>query len=156
MIVSNEVVTAVRRNAYRADQDWEDRVQDSLVWLLEHTGEYDTLEGDHVIVETDEHKIALGTKYMRGQIRDGRKRKIQDSLTNPITFSQAERASATKPTQTDPRADLAERLARLTVIQQSIARLMLAGLTQTEIAAKLQIKAGTLRKRLHAMRNVNQ
>lgn len=154
MNITNEVYTAIRRNAYRADQDWEDKVQDAAVWILEHDGEYTTREGEHVIVESDDHKIALGTKYMRGKIRDGRKRKVQDSLTNPITFSQAERATATKPTQADPRAELAERLAGLTVIQQTIARYLLAGLTQAEIAVKMQIKAGTLRKRLHAMRNV--
>lgn len=154
MNVTNEVYTAIRRNAHRMDQDWEDKVQDVTVWLMEHEGEYTTRNGEHVIVETDEHRIALGTKYMRGKIRDGRKRKIQDSLTNPITFTAAEHANAVKPTQTDPRAELIERLAGLTLMQQAIARHLLAGLTQAEIAAKLKIKAGTLRKRLHAMRNV--
>lgn len=159
MNLSPDVYTAIRRNAYRMDQDWEDRVQDAAVWLLEHEGTKTTTDddGNEIVsaIEPD-HAIALGTLHMRGRIRNARKRGIQQSLTDPITFATAERATATKPEQTDARAMLAERLSGLTLIQQRMARYMLAGLTQREIAAKMGVSVKAIEKRLAKMRDVNR
>ncbi len=149
MHVSNDVYTAIRKNAYRADQDWEDRVQDAAVWLLEHDGtkiETDD-EGNDVVspIEPD-HAIALGTLYMKGKIRNGWKRKIHTSLTDAAAFAIAERATAIKPDTT--REELRERIAALPAASRAICAMLLEGLTQAEIAKKLTVKPATLRKRI--------
>ena len=154
MNVSTEIYSAIRRNAYRADQDWEDRVQDAAVWLLEHDGtktETDEDGNDVVSAIEPDHAIALGTLHMRGRIRNGWKRKIHTSLTDAAAFAIAERATAVKPDST--RDDLRERIAQLPKASQAICVLLLAGLTQAEIAKKLTVKPSTLRERIRTMRN---
>lgn len=152
---SSDIYTAIRRNAYRMDQDWEDRVQDAAVWLLEHDGTKTETDDDGTEVVSPiepDHAIALGTLHMRGRIRNGWKRKIHTSLTDEAAFAIAERATAIKPDTT--RADLLERIAALKPMQQDVCRMLLAGMTQAEIAVKLQIKAATLRKRIERLRDV--
>ena len=153
MNISTDIYTAIRRNAYRMDQDWEDRVQDAAVWLLEHDGtktETDD-EGNDVTTPIEpEHAIALGTLHMRGKIRNGWKRKIHTSLTDAAAFAIAERATAVRPDTT--RDDLRERIAALPKASRAICVMLLEGLTQAEIAKKLTINPNTLRTRIRAMR----
>lgn len=164
----NETIYAnIRRHASRFDQDWEDKVQDAAVFLMEHDGTVDVddvrrfrmreglptddLPESGTVPMTEEHAARLGSLHVRGGIRNIRRgRAIHQSLTDAAAFAIAERATAIRPDTT--RAELIERINGLPLASQEVCRLLLMGYTQAQIATKLAINASTLRWRIRQMR----
>lgn len=133
---------SLRRAIGRSDQDWEDRVHDTIVWMLQHDGTTTNELGETVPIESP---IGFAVSHVRGKIRDSRKRARilpHDSIDAPGKDngpSIAEKLAAKD--RADARAIIRAALRKLNPVQRAAVVLNLRGYTTRDIAARLGTNA---------------
>lgn len=126
----------------RSDQDWEDRIHDTIVWMLEHRGTLTNELGEEVPIDSP---IGLAVAHVKGRVKNARRKAIRnphDSLDAPSKDdapSLAETLAAKD--RADARAIIVQALRKLKPVQRAVVRLTLSGYTTRDIAAKLSTNA---------------
>lgn len=130
----------LRRKVSRADQDWEDRVHDSVIFMLEHSGELPNELGE---MEPIKAPIALAINHVKGRIRNARRKlAIRPAVSLDAPAADGKRGIAdtlASASRTDARAIIHAALRRIPRRERAVFALIQAGHTQAEVARRLKV-----------------